>query len=77
VARVCLKPSRSIDEVIETRGFARKNIDPLSAYVTFLLGLCLCTAGRMDEAIETCRRAVQQDAESFVAIAPENAATRM
>jgi tetratricopeptide (TPR) repeat protein len=41
--------------------------DPLSAYVTFLLGLCLCTAGRLDEAIETCRRAVQQDPESFVA----------
>jgi serine/threonine-protein kinase len=41
--------------------------DPLSAYVTFLLGLCLCTAGRLDEAIETCRRAVQQDPGSFVA----------
>jgi len=41
--------------------------DPLSAYATFLLGLCLNTAGRLDEAIETCRRAVQQDPESFVA----------
>jgi TolB-like protein/Tfp pilus assembly protein PilF len=41
--------------------------DPLSAYATFLLGLCLCTAGRLDEAIGTCRRAVQQDPESFVA----------
>ena len=28
---------------------------------------CLCTAGRLDEAIETARRAVQQDPESFVA----------
>ncbi len=28
---------------------------------------CLCTAGRLDEAIDTCRRAVQQDPESFVA----------
>jgi TolB-like protein/Tfp pilus assembly protein PilF len=43
------------------------DIDPLSAYATFLLGLCLCTAGHMDEAIEMCRRAVQQDPESFVA----------
>jgi eukaryotic-like serine/threonine-protein kinase len=43
------------------------DLDPLSAYVTFLLGVCLCTAGQMDKAIETCRRAVQQDPESFVA----------
>ena len=33
--------------------------DPLSAYVTMNLGVCLYTAGRLDEAIETCRRAIQ------------------
>ena len=32
-----------------------------------ILAACLCTAGRLDEAIEMCRRAVQQDPESFVA----------
>jgi predicted Zn-dependent protease len=31
------------------------------------LGLCLLTAGRSDDAIQTCRGAVQQDPESFVA----------
>jgi Flp pilus assembly protein TadD len=31
------------------------------------LGSCQFTAGRLDEAIETCHRAVRQDAESFVA----------
>jgi serine/threonine protein kinase/tetratricopeptide (TPR) repeat protein len=41
--------------------------DPLSAYVTMILACCLCTAGRLDEAIETALRAVQQDPESFVA----------
>jgi adenylate cyclase len=41
--------------------------DPLSAYVTMILGTCLLTAGRLDEAIETYRRAIQHDAESFVA----------
>ena len=41
--------------------------DPLSAYVMTNLGLCLFTAGQLDEAIQTCRRAVQQDPESFVA----------
>ena len=41
--------------------------DPLSAYVTMNLGVCLFTAGRLDEAIETCRRAIQLDPESFVA----------
>jgi len=30
------------------------------------LGCCLFTAGRLDEAIDTCRRAVQQDPDSFV-----------
>jgi len=43
------------------------DIDPLSAYVAMILACCLCTAGRMDEAIETARRAVQQAPESFVA----------
>src|SRR5205807_66860 len=37
--------------------------DPLSGYVMMLLACCLCTAGRLDEAIETARRAVQQDLE--------------
>ena len=32
-----------------------------------LLACCLCTAGRLDEAIETARRAVQPDPESVVA----------
>jgi serine/threonine-protein kinase len=41
--------------------------DPLSAYVMALLGLCLASAGRLDEAIETGRLAIQQDPESFVA----------
>ena len=41
--------------------------DPLSAYVTMTLGVCLFTAGRLDEAIETCRRSIQLDSESFVA----------
>jgi len=41
--------------------------DPLSAYVAFTLGACLCTAGRTDDAIETLRRGVQLDPESFVA----------
>jgi serine/threonine-protein kinase len=40
--------------------------DPLSAYVTNSLGICLFTAGRLDEAIDTCRRATHLDAESFV-----------
>jgi TolB-like protein/Tfp pilus assembly protein PilF len=41
--------------------------DPLSAYVTMSLGVCLFTAGRLDEAIETCRRSIELDPESFVA----------
>jgi eukaryotic-like serine/threonine-protein kinase len=41
--------------------------DPLSAYITMSLGLSLFTAGRPDEAIETCRRAIPLDPESFVA----------
>jgi len=41
--------------------------DPLSAYVTMNLGVCLFTAGRLDEAIEMCQRAIQLDPESFVA----------
>ena len=41
--------------------------DPLSAYITMTLGVCLFTAGRLDEAIETCGRAIQLDPESFVA----------
>ena len=40
--------------------------DPLSAYVTMTLGVCLFTAGRLNEAIDTCRRAIQLDPESFV-----------
>ncbi len=32
-----------------------------------ILACCLCTAGRLDEAIETARRAVQHDPESFIA----------
>ena len=32
-----------------------------------ILGVCLFTAGRLDEAIDTCRRAIQLDPESFVA----------
>jgi adenylate cyclase len=43
------------------------DIDPLSAYVSFTLGGCLYTAGRLEEAIDTCRRAVQLAPESFVA----------
>jgi serine/threonine-protein kinase len=43
------------------------DVDPLSSYATLLLGLCLCTAGHVNEAIETCRRAVQRDPESFLA----------
>jgi len=39
--------------------------DPLSAYIMMLLACCLCTAGRLNEAIETARRAVRQDPESF------------
>jgi TolB-like protein/Tfp pilus assembly protein PilF/predicted Ser/Thr protein kinase len=42
-------------------------IDPLSAYAAMTLAGCLCTAGRVGEAIEMAGRAVQQDAESFVA----------
>ena len=40
--------------------------DPLSAYVTMTLGVCLLTAGQLDDAIDTCRRALQLDADSFV-----------
>jgi tetratricopeptide (TPR) repeat protein len=43
------------------------DVDPLSAYATLLFGLSLCTAGHIDDAIETCRRAVQQDTDSFLA----------
>ena len=32
-----------------------------------ILACCLCTAGRLDEAIETARRAVQHDPELFIA----------
>jgi predicted Zn-dependent protease len=32
-----------------------------------ILACCLCTAGRLDEAIETARQAVEQDPESSVA----------
>jgi Flp pilus assembly protein TadD len=42
-------------------------MDPLSSYISMILAACLCTAGQLDEAIETGRRAVQQDHESFVA----------
>jgi tetratricopeptide (TPR) repeat protein len=41
--------------------------DPLSAYVTMTLGVCLFTAGRLDEAIEKCLLASQLDPGSFVA----------
>ena len=41
--------------------------DPLSAYVTTVLAVCLYTAGRLDEAIETACLAVQRDPESFLA----------
>lgn len=41
--------------------------DPLSAYVTMNLGVCLFTAGRLDEAIEKCLLASQLDPGSFVA----------
>src|SRR6185436_9007135 len=40
--------------------------DPLSAYVTMTLGVSLLTAGRLDEAIDTCQRAARLDPESFV-----------
>ncbi len=40
--------------------------DPLSAYVTMNLGVCLFTAGRLHEAIDACRRAIQLDPDSFV-----------
>jgi eukaryotic-like serine/threonine-protein kinase len=40
--------------------------DPLSAYVTMILGVSLFTAGQLDEAIDTCRRGIQLDPESFV-----------
>ena len=40
--------------------------DPLSAYITMTLGVTLFTAGRVNEAIDTCHRAVQLDRESFV-----------
>jgi serine/threonine-protein kinase len=43
------------------------DIDPLSAYAAMNLAGCLCTAGRLDEAIEMAWRAVHQDADSFVA----------
>jgi predicted Zn-dependent protease len=41
--------------------------DPLSAYVTMTLWVCLFTAGRLDEAIEKCLLASQLDSGSFVA----------
>jgi TolB-like protein len=41
--------------------------DPLSAYVTTQLGVGLFTAGRLDEAIDTCLRATRLDPASFVA----------
>jgi eukaryotic-like serine/threonine-protein kinase len=41
--------------------------DPLSAYVATNLGIGLITAGRLDEAVETCQLAIQLDHESFVA----------
>jgi len=40
--------------------------DPLSAYIMMLLACCLCTAGRLAEAIDTASRAIQQDPESFI-----------
>src|SRR5258708_38230322 len=39
----------------------------MASYAAMILACCLCTAGRLDEAIEMARRAVQQDPESFVA----------
>src|SRR6185503_1833519 len=35
--------------------------DPLSAYISMNLGVCLFTAGRLDEAIDACSRAIQLD----------------
>jgi tetratricopeptide (TPR) repeat protein len=43
------------------------DIDPLSSYAAVTLAACLCTADRLDEAIDVARRAVQQDADSFIA----------
>jgi adenylate cyclase len=40
--------------------------DPLSAYLTMTLGICLFTASRLEEAIDMCQRAIQLDAASFV-----------
>jgi TolB-like protein/Flp pilus assembly protein TadD len=40
--------------------------DPLSAYIMMLLACCLCTAGRLVEAIDTASRAIQQDPGSFI-----------
>ena len=42
--------------------------DPLSVYATMNLGVCLFTAGRLDQAIEACRWATQMDPELFVAL---------
>jgi serine/threonine-protein kinase len=41
--------------------------DPLSAYITVTLGVCLFTAGRLEEAIEKCLLASQLDSGSFIA----------
>lgn len=48
---------------------ARKALDhdPLSAYATVVLSLCLSTAGHHAEAIAKGRLAVERDPESFVA----------
>jgi Flp pilus assembly protein TadD len=39
----------------------------MNSYLAMILGCCYCTAGRLEEAVEMGRRAVQLDAESFVA----------
>jgi TolB-like protein/predicted Zn-dependent protease len=41
--------------------------DPLSAYTTMIVAACLGTAGRLDEASEMGRLAMERDPESYVA----------
>ena len=51
--------------------------DPLSSYANGMVGYACCAAGRYDEAVEACERAVELDPESLVARLGHHLALRL
>ena len=46
-------------------------LEPLSAFFTGMYSLILCTVGKLKQALEVCRAAIELDANSFIALLSE------